>query len=132
MRKQGFTLAEVMISLFILTSAVYVLSNLQFRSSRRVLKSSDEIERVFPVKKTLYNLFFKPPQKDKPVKLQLEEPEVTITAHKQEIDKKKSSLKNFADKVDIIWAKGEWQRGTRTEEVKIISFVPKPKKKKKK
>lgn len=128
----AFTLAEVLISLFVLLSSIYVLSGLQFRSARKVLQSADEIERVFFVKKQLYNLYLTPPKKDKPLKITIENPDIIITAHKQEIDKKKSSLKNLVEKITIIWAQGDWKRGLREHRIKMISFVPRPKNKKKK
>lgn len=128
-KNNAFTLAEVLLSLFILTGAVYVLSNLQFKSSRKVIKSTSEIERVFPIKKQLYAYFLQPPKTDRPLKVTLDDPNVVITAHKQEIDKKKSELKDFAKNVDIIWAEGEWTSGSRKETIKLISFVPKPEKK---
>jgi type II secretory pathway pseudopilin PulG len=126
-KNNAFTLAEVLLSLFILTGAVYVLSNLQFKSSRKVIRSTNEVERVFPIKKQLYSYFLHPPTSDKPLKVVLDDPNVVITAHKQEIDKKKSELKDFAKSVDIIWAEGE--SGAKGETVKLISFVPKPEKK---
>ena len=133
MRKsRSFTLAEVLIALVILTSSIYVLSGLQFRAGRKVLFSSDEVERVFFVKKQLYNLYLNPPKKDKPLKITVEDPDIVITAHKREIDKKKSSLKGLEKDIDIIWTTGEWTRGLRTNEIKMISFTKKIKKDKKK
>jgi hypothetical protein len=132
MRKNNsFTFAEVLLSLMILTGSVYIMSGLHFKSGRKVRSSADEIDRVFAVKKQLYDLYFNPPKKDKPKKVILPDPEITITTHTRPIDKKKSALKNFAKEINIIWADGTWKRGTEIRSLKMISFAPKPKPKKK-
>ena len=130
-RKSAFTFAEVLLSLMILTGSVYIMSGLQFKSGRKVLSSADEIDRIFAVKKQLYNLYFQPPKKDKPKKVIIPDPDVTITSHIRQIDKKKSALKDFVKDINIIWADGTWKRGTEIRSLKIISFAPKPKDKKK-
>lgn len=96
------------------------------------MKSAQEVERIFFLKKELYNLYLNPPQKDKPQKITVENPSFEITAHKQEVDKKKSELKDFADKLDIVWAEGMWESGIGTHKLKMISFVPKERMKKEK
>jgi prepilin-type N-terminal cleavage/methylation domain-containing protein len=137
MNKNGFTLAEVMLALFVLAGSVYILSGLNFRAARKVMVSTEEIDRVFFVKKELYNLYFSyfsPIDKEKkeltkPIKVTLDEPDVEITTYKQDIDAKKSDLKKLAKDIEIIWSEGEWKRGVRTHKLKMISFAEKTKKK---
>jgi len=132
MRKSAFTLLEVLISIGVLASSIYVLSNLQIRSRMQVLKKAEEVERIFFVKKHLYQLFLAPPETDKPEKIEIEKPDIKIVSGKQSIDPKKSSLKDFSKEIDIIWTTGSWKREPDILSMKMISFVQKPKPKSKK
>jgi len=130
--KSAFTLAEVIISLFILTTSVYLLSNLQFRALDKARSTKDEIIRIFFIKKYIYQLYSTPPTGEKPLKFEMENPDIVITAYKQEIDNRKSSLKEFSKDIDIIWSNGNWKKaGILDKNLKMISFVHKPKEKKK-
>ena len=127
-KSKAFTFAEVLLSLLVLTSSVYVFSKLQFKSIFRTEKSTQEVERVFFVKKYLYKLYLSPPAKNKKtIKKTITEPEVVITANRQDIDPKKSSLKKLSKKLEIIWSKGSWESGPDKREIKMISFVTKNK-----
>ena len=64
----AFTLLEVLIAITVLTTSVFILSRLQIKARLRVIQKAEEIERVFFVKKYLYELFLKPPRKDRPRK----------------------------------------------------------------
>jgi len=121
-KKNGFTFAEVLISLFVLASSMYVLSNAQFKSIRWSQKNSRKVELIFPIKKALYESYLTPPEK-KPIKISLEQANVDITTYKNEINAKKSSLKDFAKSIDIIWSEGEWKDGPDRRSLKMISFV---------
>jgi len=123
----AFTLMEVLIATVVVASSIYVLSNLHIRSRLKVLRSAEEIERVFFVKKYLYQLYLQPPTKSKPFKATIEKPDMRITTHKADINPKKSSLRRFAKEIDIIWSEGTWERPGDTPLIKMISFVPKPK-----
>ena len=125
MNKNAFTFAEVLLALLVLTGSMYVYSGLQFRAAAKVRKSVGQVERVFFIKKYLYQLYTQPPTKDKPLKVTIEDPETIITTHKQSINKKKSSLKAFEQEIDIIWSQGEWSDGLKKHSMKMISFVPK-------
>ena len=59
----GFTLMEVLIALFILTSSVYVLFDIQIKSVFRTFRDREIIERVFLVKRDCYELFMDTPDK---------------------------------------------------------------------
>ena len=90
----GFTLAEVLIAVFILTSSVFVLTELQIRSMFRMLKDKDLVERIFLIKRDLYTVFITLPKKEnKEVKNQIEEPEITIISEMKEIDKTANYLR---------------------------------------
>jgi len=125
MKTNAFTFAEVLLALLVLTGSMYVYSGLQFRATAKVRKSVGQIERVFFIKKYLYQLYTKPPTTPKPLKVTIENPDTTITAYKQKIDKKKSPFKGFEQEIDIIWAQGDWSDGFDKRSMKMISFVPK-------
>lgn len=137
-QSSAFTFAEVLISLFVLTGSVYVLSGLHFRAARATKNSSDEIERVFFVKDKLYKLYINAPTEPgtesiaKESTTTIDEPELTISSYKQKIDEKKSELKDFSKELDIIVSEGTWKFGTETRSIKMISFAPKQKVKEKK
>lgn len=130
-KKQAFTLAEVLIALFILTGSVYVLSGLTFRSSRKVMHSADEVERIFFLKKYSYFYTLHPGKvkAEKPQKISLENPDVQITVERKGIDSKKSALKDFAKEIEIVFTEGTWSKGTQKHRLNMISFVPKPQEK---
>jgi len=129
-KKSAFTLIEVLIATTVLASSIYVLSSLHYRSVKKITGSAQEVERVFFVKKYLYELFIKPPHKTKPKKITLERPEIIITTGKLEINSRKSSLKQFAKEIDIIWSQGTWGEKSDLSSMKMISFVQKPPEKK--
>jgi len=136
MIKRAFTLLEVLLALSILTSSVFVLSQLHMRALFRVIRDRNEIEKIFLVKKDLYKLFFKAdkkawPKEEKPQINKLENPEMVITSYVRDIDAK-SSLKKFKDKIFIAQSEGEWKSGHLEQRAKIVSFVLKPPKEKEK
>lgn len=127
MKNNAFTFAEVLLALLVLTGSMYIYSNLQYRAINKVRRSTGTVDRVFFIKKFLYQLYAKPPTK-KPLKVTLTDPDTVITAYKQEINQKKSSLKSFADEIDIIWSEGTWTEGFNKRSMKMISFVKKTEK----
>ncbi len=65
--KEGFTLLEVLLSLLILVAAVSIISDLQIRLMMRMRSGRENIDRVFLVKKELYDIFLRLPKKEKPI-----------------------------------------------------------------
>jgi len=124
-KPDAFTIIKVLIATAVLASSVFVLSRLQFNSWLKVNLSTQTVERVFFVKKYLYQLLLAPPTKDKPEKVSLDKPELHIKTSKREIDPKKSSLKEFAQEIDIIQSQGTWgeEQGTNKKTINMISFV---------
>jgi hypothetical protein len=76
--QNAFTFAEVLLSLMVLTGSMFVLSNIQSRSIRKVQKSADEITRLSLVKQYSYISYFNPPTYEKPIKATFENPEITL------------------------------------------------------
>ena len=127
----GFTLIEVLLALAILAGSVFFLSDMQIKSMFRVFKSRDEIDRVFLIKKDLYSAYFKLPKDGKPVVNKVENPKTKIVTELVEIGKK-SEFKDFADKLQVIQAEGQWVSVEEKYSKKMISFIFKPKEKEKK
>ena len=116
-----------MVAIATLAVSIYILSNLQFRSIKKVMSSVDKIERIFFIKKYLYKLFItsesvKHSESGKPLKTVLDSPKITIISHHEKINEKKSSLKQFSKKIDIIWSEGRWKKAGKEQVVKMISF----------
>jgi hypothetical protein len=130
-KNSGFTFAEVLLALFVLVVSIYIFSGLQYGALKKVNKSVEFIDRIFLVKKELYQLYLKPPKKDTVIKKVITNPDVTITTNRQQIDPKKSMLKEFEKEIEIIWAEGAWTSGPDKRSIKMISFVHKPIKKEK-
>lgn len=118
----AFTLIEVMIALFILATTGFVLSSVQMRSYLRVETNRKNVERVYLIKKELYQLLMTPPKSDKPVVVKLENPILRITSNMVEIPKK-SSLYSFKDNLRIIQSEADWKDAGRVRKEKMISFV---------
>lgn len=118
----AFTLIEVMIALFILATTGFVLSSVQMRSYLRVETNRKNVERVYLIKKELYQFLMTPPKSDKPVVIKLENPILRITSNMVEIPKK-SSLYSFKDNLRIIQSEADWKDAGRVRKEKMISFV---------
>jgi len=119
---QAFTLIEVMIALFILATTGFVLSSVQMRSYMRVESNRKNVERVYLIKKELYQLLMSPPKTDKPVVVKLEDPVLRITSNMVEVPKK-SSLHVFNDNLRIIQSQADWKDAGLVRKEKMISFV---------
>lgn len=118
----AFTLIEVLIALFILATTGFVLSSVQMRSFMRVKKDQQNIQRIFLIKKELYNLLVTPPESEKPVVQKLENPEMRMTSGMIEIPKK-SSLRSFKDNLRIIQTEADWKDAGLVRKEKMISFL---------
>jgi len=136
-RPSAFTLVEVLLAMLVLTTSIYLLSSLQIRSVFRVLESRDFVQRVFIVKRQLYDMFLAAPSKretkegeqEKPIIKEYDDPAVKISTQMKTISKK-SALRSFAPYVRIIESDGTWKRMVTEHRLPMISFVAAPKKKK--
>ncbi len=123
----GFTLLEVMVAMTALAVSIYLISNLQIKSLKKVMRSVDKIDRIFFIKKELFNIYNDPPIKRKPIKKIIAKPNLTIISHREKINEKKSSLKDFAKNIEIVWSEGNWEKYGDKFHMKIISLITKPK-----
>jgi len=126
-RSDAFTIAEILIALFVLASSMSVLADLQVKSMFRVQRGRDEIERMPLIKEQLYRLFARPePPSKKEQLITVKEPKTVIKMGMNDIDKKSSLFAQFKNDISVIWAEGSWKRGNRDATMKMISFVTKP------
>lgn len=129
--KKGFTILEVLLSMFILISCIYVLTNLQIRSIFRVLGDRDTIDRVFLVKKALYSTLYGSGKLRKPLKEIVENPKTSIKTECDTINKK-SEAANLPENIRFLKAKGRWESNAKKREITMLSFVSLPDKEREK
>lgn len=129
-KSSGFTLLEVVLALFILVSAVSILTSLHLRLVNRLQISSEKINRIFLVQKNLFNFYLKYPSKDKPSVEKIENPDIKITTQLVDIDRK-SALNDFKDFVKIAESEGEWKSGPDSINSKMTTLVLIPEQEKK-
>jgi prepilin-type N-terminal cleavage/methylation domain-containing protein len=123
----GFTLIEVILAMGVLTTTIFIITGLMLRSFLRVQENRDDIEKVFLIKRELYAHYFKPPKDDKKIVKKIEEPIVTITSQRYEINKK-SSLHELKDSLKIVRSDAIWKVDAFFREASMVSFVFQPKK----
>lgn len=119
---KGFTLSEVMLSLLILSSTMFILSELQVKSMIKVWYGREEIDRLYLIKKYAYKAFMYPEKVKKKEVLTSEEPLTQIEVEKGQISKK-SSLAPFKKFLSRVESRGSWDRISGKKEVRMIGFA---------
>ena len=127
MKRQGFTIVEVMVALFISSTSIFLLSELQMRSMLKVWQSREDIDRVYVVKKYLYRMYLKPEDARK-TSQKFEDPSMHMVIQPVAINKK-SSLAPFAQKLHFLAATATWSRGTAQRVLPLCVLARKPLKK---
>ncbi len=125
-KREGFTLFEVLISIVVLTTTVFLLTNLQIRSFLRIESDRDLINRIYLIKKELYTALLNIPELKTKIRKDIEEPAMRVTTCLQ-VPVEKSSLYAFREKIGLVIAQGVWDRekSKRKEEmVGLIACVP--------
>lgn len=122
MVRRGFTLVEVMIALFILSTSMFFMSELQVKSMMRVWHGREDIDRLYLIKKYAYRMALEP-KKVRRQSHQFEDPEMKLTVEPHEISKK-SALAPFAKKLQLLNSSGHWSRGGKTRTLSIVTMIP--------
>ncbi|MFH1461644.1 MAG: prepilin-type N-terminal cleavage/methylation domain-containing protein [bacterium] len=123
MKKNGFTLLEVLLSLLILVSAVTIFSSTQLRSVLRISKEREILDRVFIVKSQLIDFIEEQEKKEQKIfKKEIKNPEMKVVSQIIDIDKR-SSLKSFANDMKIIKAQGNWNNIGSSYNLPFVTFV---------
>lgn len=127
MFKKGFSLLEVLMSLFILVAAVTIFSSLQLKSLLRINKEKNYLDRIFIVRDELINFINQQDEKKKKQsKKNIDEPELKIISEIIDIDKK-SELNNFSEYIQIVKTEGAWDYFGNNYSLPFITFVVKEK-----
>ncbi len=113
---------EVMLALVVLAISITVLGNMQMSSIFRVDRGREQVDRVFLIKRRLYEQFLRPVMSEKAKIDRLEQPEVKITTQTLPVSKK-STLAAMKDQLIMLRAEGEWQRTGLPGSITMVSFA---------
>jgi prepilin-type N-terminal cleavage/methylation domain-containing protein len=149
--RTGFTLIESLLAILVLGLFVSVITRLEVNTLSVLTRRRERIDRIFLIKKDLYEFFLRfsslvepfslaSEQKgtnniDKVVIDKVQQPNVKISVAASEISSK-SSLSDFKDFIRIVSAEGDWTEGEKSHrgearKLNMISFVLAPSKEKK-
>ena len=123
-KRSGFTMPEILVSLFILCSTMFILSELQVKSMMRVWSGREEIDRLYTSKQYLYKIFLKPEKARKQTR-QFEDPELKLTVQPLSIHKK-SALAPYRDYLQRFESSGTWLRGNGDRTISMVTFAERP------
>lgn len=123
MKRQGFTLIEVLIAMAILAGSVYVLCDVHIRSLYRLMYERDLLLNFFVAKKKLVEQMPLLEKKFKPQKSFVEERTLNVAVDLVEPDKKSILTNILGRKLALVKVVGSWQRGPFNEEVSAVGFV---------
>jgi len=124
MKKAAFTIVEVMVALFILSTSIFVLSELQIRSMLRVWQCREDLDRVYVMKKYLYRMYISP-QEARKTSQKLDQPSMQLVVEPQGIHKK-SVLAPFGKSLQFLKATAQWQRGSTTKMLQLMALARRP------
>jgi hypothetical protein len=116
-------LLEVFLAMSIATVAIAVASNLQLRSWIRITRDHDELEKIFLIKKSLYDTYQDQAQRTKKIVAQLEQPAMKITTDFEGIPKK-SSLAPLKESAKIVRSVGVWKFENAARYTSMILVMP--------
>ncbi len=120
--KKAYTLIEVLLAMGILTSAAFVISNLQLRSLLRIMSNRDDVEKIFLIKKELISYCIhiaKPPKKEF---TKLENLGLTLTTQVSKLPAK-SSLASLDDRLNFVHTLALWKHEGLQKEVTMVTFL---------
>jgi hypothetical protein len=110
-----------MIALFIASTTLFALSELQLRSMLKVWQSREDIDRVYVVKKFLYRMYLNPDE-IRTTSQKFEEPPMQMRIEPVVIHKK-SSLAPYAKNLQFLKATASWSRGTATRTLDLYALT---------
>lgn len=116
-------LLEVFLAMSIATVAIAVASNLQLRAWIRITRDHDELEKIFLIKKSLYDIYQEQAQRTKKIVTQLEQPLMKITTDFEGIPKK-SSLAPLKESIKIVRSVGVWKFENAARYTSMILVMP--------
>jgi prepilin-type N-terminal cleavage/methylation domain-containing protein len=121
-QQQGFSIMEVLIAMAIMTSTVYVLSDLHIRSMFRLMRERNQFVRFFMIKNELNQQLPLIKKDFKPVKQVAEDIGMVIQVDLVD-PHPKSPLKDIlGDHLALVQATGVWKDGPYEYNERLVSF----------
>lgn len=119
----GFSMFEVIVAMAMLTSTVYVLSDLHIRSMYKMMRERDQFLKIFLIKNALIEQLPIIQKKFKPVHRTDEALGLQINVNLVE-PPPKSLLKDIlGKKLALAKAIGSWKNGPFSYEIALLSFA---------
>lgn len=119
----AFTFFEVILAIGVLIVAVSVVADIQLRTLLRLEQDQDEVEKIFLIKKELYDQYLNPPEIPKKIPVRkLEKPEIDIDTQIHSVQPK-SSLTPIKDQINVVHSIGRWKLDRKQRTSSIVTFV---------
>ena len=118
-KSKAFTIFEVLISMFILVSAIYVLTNMHLRTLFRIVKDRENLERIYVLKKESYLRYLSPLNQKDSQRINVENPDISITLEAVEMGKN-SIFQSMKERLNVIKAAGRWRRNDNS----FVQYMP--------
>jgi hypothetical protein len=117
-------LLEVLLAMSIAAVAIAVASSLQLRAWIRVSRDHDDLEKVFLIKKSLYEAYEEPLSRTKKIVTRLENPPMKITTEYYSEIPAKSLLAPFKDDIKMVRVVGDWKFENTSRVNSMIMVIP--------
>lgn len=124
MKKQsGFSMFEVIVAMAILTSTVYVLSDLHIRSMYKMIREREQFLKIFLIKNALNEQLPVISKTFKPIRINDENLSMQIIVNL--VEPQKNSLLNelLGNQLSLIKSTGSWKNGPFSYNIELHSFA---------
>ncbi len=119
----AFTFFEVILAIGVLVVAVSVVAQIQLRTLLRLEKDQDEVEKIFLIKKELYQQYINPPELPKRIPVVKEEkPEIDIETQIHSVQPK-SPLHIIKDQINVVRSQGRWKLNNVPRTAEMVTFI---------
>ena len=119
----GFSIFEVIVAMAMLTSTVYVLSDLHIRSMYKMMRERDQFLKMFLIKNALIEQLPIIKKTFKPVHRTEEALEMQINVNLVEPPPKSQLQDILGNTLALTKAVGTWKNGPFSYEIELISFA---------
>lgn len=121
--QHGFSMFEVIVAMAMLTSTVYVLSDLHVRSMYKMMRERDQFLKIFLIKNALIEQLPIIHKTFKPVHRTDEALALQINVNLVEPPPKSQLQDMLGNKLALAKAIGSWKTGPFTYEIELLSFA---------
>lgn len=119
----GFSMFEVIVAMAILTSTVYVLSDLHIRSMYKIIRERDQFLKIFLIKNALIEQLPVIQKKFKPIRTTEENLNLQINVNLVEPPKKSLLNEILGDQLTLIKSTGSWKNGPFSYDIELHSIA---------